>query len=120
MADIDKLEWLLDIPEEKLEDFLDNDSKILYERLGVETLVKLQEHVPSLQFYISQRPIERARRYYIIEHFEGDNHKDLAAKLGCSEIFVRETVDKYREAQQSEDHVEPDLFAQQYSRKKTN
>lgn len=119
MPDIDKLEWLLDIDEDKLKEFLDNDSKIVYERCGLETLINLQENLPSLKVYISRRPIERAKKYYIIEHFDGNNHKQLAAKLGCSEAFVYETLQAYRAARDGDEKVAPDLFAQNHPRPKS-
>ena len=106
-----KLDWLKEIQQEELMKLLDRDTKLVYEYCGRDTLIDLLKNLPSVPLYISKRPVERAQKFYIARHFDGNNHKELAAKLDCSLQFVYETLQELKKNRESNDQAEPDLFA---------
>jgi len=106
-----KLDWLEDYSDEEFKEFLDKDAELIVERCGRRVFMALLREVCSIQLYISKTPIIRAQRRYIMEHFDGENHRELAAEIGCSERFVYETLERHRRAQRSDtDETEQDLF----------
>jgi DNA-directed RNA polymerase specialized sigma24 family protein len=104
MADRSKLDWIYELPQQEFQGALDKDMRLIYNHCSMDTLLDLLEHLPSLHLYISQRPLDRLRRLYILENFEGNNHKELAAKLGCSMKFVYQILrEKQQELFEEED-----------------
>lgn len=105
------LDWLEAYSDEEFTEFLDKDAQMIVERCGRDVFMALLREVRSIQLYISKTPIVRAQRKYIMEHFDGDNHRQLAAEIGCSERFVYETLERHRKAQRSDTpENEQDLF----------
>lgn len=110
MPDSNKLQWLNELEEEELAKLLDRDLKLVFEYCKMSTLIDLLENLPSIQLYISKRSIDRAQQLYIIRHFDGGNHKELAAKLSCSLKYVYQTLKEMKERKEKSEN-EPDLFA---------
>lgn len=84
------LSWMHDI--EGLEHLLDKDMKLVYENCGIETVINLLENLPSINVYVSKAAVVRAQEAYIIKHFTGDNVKEIAVKIGCSEMRVYQVI----------------------------
>lgn len=83
------LDWLNDI---EWADLLSGDSRLVYDAAGPDTLLKLWASLPSINLYISEKPLDEARRRYIYKKFDGSNTKELAALLGCSSRFVHKVL----------------------------
>lgn len=83
------LDWLKDV---EFLDLLNGDSALIAESCGVDVLIKLLEELPSINLYLSTKPLDEARRRYIKKFYDGSNVKMLAKTLGCSERFVWETI----------------------------
>lgn len=90
------LSWIkeLDNPEQ----FLDKDMRLVYENCGMDTVLSLLTGVQSINVYVSAASVTRAQEEYISQHFDGKNIKELAVKLGCSEMQVYKVNKKIREA----------------------
>lgn len=86
-----KLDWMKDT---EIEDLLDGDARLIYRKCGREVLIKLWEAMPSVFIYLSTKPVNKARRRYIEQHFTGDNVRELALKLDVSAQFVYSAVQK--------------------------
>lgn len=65
------LEWLKDI---KIADLLDNDTALIYEACGESVLFMLWEKLPNMPLYISERPLNDAKRRWIRKKFS-EAHK---------------------------------------------
>jgi Mor family transcriptional regulator len=107
MAD-QNLDWMRELPERELKRMLDRDAKMVFEYCGLEVLMELLRHLPSIQLYISTAPLERAKALYILENFEGNNHKQLAAKLRCSLKYVYQVLKAEQEKELAP--PQPELF----------
>ena len=83
------MNWIRDI---EIADLLDKDTRLIFEHCGLDTLCSLWENLPSIQLYLSQQPLNAARKRYIRKHHDGTNVKSLAVELGVSERFVYEAV----------------------------
>lgn len=83
------LEWVKDI---KIDDLLDKDSKLVYDYCGVDVLIELMMHFPSIPLYIGKKVLNRIRERYIKQFFTGNNIKDLCVKIGVSERFVYKII----------------------------
>lgn len=81
MKDIDDVEKLLD-----------KDMKLVYENCGLQTVINLLENLPSINVYISKAAVTRAQEAYILKHFTGQNVKEIAIKVGCSEMRVYQVI----------------------------
>lgn len=84
------LSWMREI--DNVEKYLDKDMKLVYENCGIETVISLLSGVPSINLYVSKASLNRAQEAYILEHFAGNNVKELAVKLGCSEMRVYQVI----------------------------
>lgn len=106
------LEWVEELDEDEVKPLLDRDSKLIYEHCNLDTLLDLLANLRGIPVYLSHRSLERIQQYYIAKNFKGDNHKELAAKLGCSRSYVYKTL-KQLSDKQNKDQMEPDLFERQ-------
>ncbi|MEZ7891162.1 MAG: hypothetical protein QMC67_05405 [Candidatus Wallbacteria bacterium] len=79
------LEWLEEIG---YEEFLEGDTRVIFEMCGPVALKQLWEGCAQMNLYISTKPIRAAMAKYIEKYYDGTNAKQLAQKLGCSESFV--------------------------------
>jgi Mor family transcriptional regulator len=95
----ENLNWLKEL--EDPHQFLDKDLQIVYERCGMDTVINLLTGVPSINVYVSKASVTRAQKEYVRQHFNGNNHKELAVKLGCSEQQVRNFHDQIRKENQA-------------------
>jgi Mor family transcriptional regulator len=84
-----KLAWLADI---EIEDLLSGDVKLVHDHCGRDVLISLWENLPSINIYVSKKPLEEAKARYIRKHFDGDNVKALAVTLGVSEGFIYKVI----------------------------
>lgn len=89
------LNWIRDLDEP--EKYLDKDMKLVYENCGIDTVISLLEGLPSINVYISSASVTKAQKAYIVKHFDGNNQKELALEIGCSERLVFKVT---KEAQQ--------------------
>lgn len=80
-----KLDWMKEI---EITDLLENDTKLIASRLGVEALIKMWEYLPSFNLYISTKPITKAKIRYIEKRYDGQNAKELASELNISERTI--------------------------------
>lgn len=80
-----------------IENYLDGDVKMIANRIGFETLVKLWECFGGMHLYVSERPIWHAKRAYIVEHYDGSNVKELARKCRVSVAYVYQTIKAHRD-----------------------
>ena len=85
------LSWIKDI---EFEDLLDKDAQLVYENCGLDVFITLWEALPSISIHVSSKPLDRLRRRYIKKHFNGSNVKELCLRLGCSERFFYDTLEK--------------------------
>lgn len=83
------MDWLRQID---ISDLLDNDTKLIAEQCGIDVLYNLWENLPTINLYISTKPLTEARKRYIKKFYTGSNVKNLAALLNCSERFVYEVI----------------------------
>lgn len=101
------LEWLHEI---EWQDVLDKDTALIAESCGPEILMRLWEELPNMSLYISEVPLNEARRRYV-RHMAAEaarqgkqiDVKRLAVKLAVSERFVfaaLATTDKKDERQE--------------------
>lgn len=84
------LSWMKEI--DGVERLLDKDMKLVYENCGIETVINLLENLPSINVYISKAAVTRAQETYILKHFNGRNVKEIAIKIGCSEMRVYQVI----------------------------
>lgn len=86
------MEWTKEL---KAED-LPGDLQLVAQECGIEVAVRLSEKMGSVSIYI--RPIgaliARKKEEYIVRHFNGSNHKELAIATGYSERWVYEILDR--------------------------
>ncbi len=79
------LQWLKSI---NIRPHLTGDCEMLYQECGLDTLIHLWEKLPSMNLYISTKPLNDCKRVYIMQEYDGKNVKALASKLNVSERFV--------------------------------
>ncbi|HBE44257.1 MAG TPA: hypothetical protein DDW17_02080 [Deltaproteobacteria bacterium] len=91
MKEIQKnsLEWVREVG---IEDLLDGDLKLVYEWCGLDTLLTLLTHFPSMSLYISTKPLTEAKKRYIRKHYNRKNIKELCSLLEVSERFIYDAV----------------------------
>jgi len=82
------LDWLEEI---EFKDLLTGDMKLIADRCGEDVLKALMEKVPKIHVYMSEKPLVEAQKRYIAEHFKQGNAKEIATKIGVSEMFVYKT-----------------------------
>jgi len=85
------LAWVRDI---EIEDLLDKDAKLVHEWCGLDVLMKLWEHFPSMNIYVSTTPLNKIKKRYVKKHFNGHNVKELCKLLDVSERFVYEVLEE--------------------------
>lgn len=83
------LDWLDEI---EYEDLLTSDLRLILQQAGSDVLKVLLEKMPSITIYLTTRPLDEARKRYIIENYTGRNAKQLAIKLQCSERFIHKVA----------------------------
>lgn len=87
---LDEIEW---------KDLLGGDARLVYNAAGEQTLRELWSALPSINIYLSEAPLNEARRRYILRYYNGNNIKEMAALLGCSARFVHKVLaDRARSA----------------------
>lgn len=77
---------------EELHSRLGKDMWLVYKFCGIETVISLIENLPGINFYVSQDVVTRAQKKYIRQKFNGQNVKDIAIKIRCSETFVYKVI----------------------------
>jgi hypothetical protein len=97
------LSWLDDV---EIEDLLTGDLKLVHEWCGMDILKKLWEHFPSMNIYVTTKPLDKAKRRYVRKHFNGHNLKDLCSKLEVSERFVYDVLEERNQLKK-----QPSLFS---------
>lgn len=92
------LDWLDEI---EWEDLLNSDMRLIREKLGDGVLKKMLIELKSIHLYVTDKPINEARKRYVGQHYNGRNAKELAVKLGVSEQFIyksnKEIISRRRE-----------------------
>lgn len=83
------MDWLREI---EIKDLLTGDVALIEEACGLDILIQLWEKLPSINLFISTKPLREARKRYIRKFYDGSNVKNLAQMLNCSERFVWETI----------------------------
>ncbi len=86
-----KEHWLKEI---EIRDLLSGDLALIYDFCGRGVLIRLWEEMTGLNLYISAKSLHAARARYIALHYDGHNLKRLAVKLGCSEKFVHDVLNR--------------------------
>ena len=80
-------------------DDLPGDLALVANECGLDVALALAEKMPSVPVYI--RPISglirKKKEAYIIKHFTGSNHKQLALDTGYSERWIYEVLSRRRE-----------------------
>jgi hypothetical protein len=87
------MDWLKEI---EIDDLLDKDTALIAEACGLDILISLWKDLPSLNLYISKKPLHAAKRRYIEKFYDGSNVKQLCRTLNCTERFFYKTI--HREA----------------------
>lgn len=90
------LTWLKDI---EFTGLLAKDMKLVHDSCGMDVLLSLLENLPSLNLYISPKPLIGAKERYIRKYFTGGNVKELAVRLQASERFVYDIIERSRKVQ---------------------
>ena len=85
------LSWIREI---EFTDLLDKDAQLVYEHCGLDVFIAVWEALPSMNLYISTKPLDRIRKRYIRKYFTGGNVKELCARLNVSERFVYEVLEE--------------------------
>jgi hypothetical protein len=87
------MNWLKEI---EVKDLLDGDVALIEETLGLDILILLWKEFPSINLYISTKPLVAAKKRYIRRFYNGSNIKPLARLLNCSDKFVGKVIAKKR------------------------
>lgn len=68
--------------------------KKMVELIGLESTIKLIEHFGKLPFYFAGLDgfIREKKHQYIVKHFNGNNHAELARATGYSLVWVYEVL----------------------------
>jgi Mor family transcriptional regulator len=85
------LSWLDGL---EIEDVLEKDLQLVHMYLGKEVVRKLWESLPSMNIYVSTKPLDKLKKRYIKANFNGSNIKDLCLLLDVSESFVYKTIEE--------------------------
>jgi hypothetical protein len=85
------LGWIRQL--DTIEDSLDKDSRIVYQECGLDVFITLWESLPPISIYLSGKPLDKLRRRYIKQYFNGSNQKELCILLDCSERFFYDTLE---------------------------
>lgn len=92
------LDWLDEI---EWEDLLNSDMRLIKDKLGEQVLKGLLIELKSIHLYVTDKPINEARKRYIDRFYNGRNAKELAIRLGVSEQFIyktnKENINRRRE-----------------------
>ena len=88
------MDWLSEI---EFMDLLTNDTALIAEYCGVEVLLRLWENLPSMNLFISTKPLTEAKKRYVRKFYGKIEVKKLAATLNVSERFVYECVSSTEE-----------------------
>lgn len=85
-----RLDWLDEID---IDDLITGDLQIVDEWCGRDVLLSLLKNCPSVTLYISQRPVNEAKKRYIRKHYDRKSVKLLCALLDVPERFVYQALD---------------------------
>ncbi|ODA43625.1 hypothetical protein THER_1664 [Thermodesulfovibrio sp. N1] len=88
------MDWLRELSEEELSGLLYGDLSLIYSLCGIDTLIKVCENLMGMNLYISSKPIKDAVKLYVRKNFNGHNHKELAVKLGVSQRYIYDIIEK--------------------------
>ncbi|MCS7285011.1 MAG: hypothetical protein NZ527_04755 [Hydrogenobacter thermophilus] len=91
------MDWLRELTDEELAKVLYGDLSIIYSLCGIDTLIKLCENLMGMNIYISSKPIREAMKLYVRKNFTGDNHKELALRLGVGQRYIYEILEKMKD-----------------------
>jgi len=86
------MDWLKELSAEELDSVLSGDLALIYSECGIDTLIKICKSLMGISLYISARSIHDARAMYIKKHYNGENIKDLAIKLGVSQRYIYKVI----------------------------
>lgn len=73
-------------------DHLEGDEKYYCEHFGVDAFIGLYETFGGNTVYFGETQINKLRKAYIKQNYNGENIKELVKKLGCSDSFVRQAA----------------------------
>lgn len=85
-----KYEWIKEI--DKPTDHLKDEDKYFIENYGVEAFIGVYETFGGNTVYFSEVQINKLRKAYIRQHYNGENIRELTKRLGCSDSFVRQAA----------------------------
>lgn len=75
----------------------DNDYSLIEQECGKDVARALLEKMAGMRLYIPANILERAhKRRYIVTHFNGMNHRELAKKTGYSIRWVYQLLRSMR------------------------
>jgi Mor family transcriptional regulator len=84
------LQWLDRI---EIADLLSGDAELVHKFCGKEVLKSLWANFPSMEIYMSMKPLNEAKKRYIRKYFTGANVKNLCMTLRVSESFVYKVIE---------------------------
>ena len=73
--------WTKDI---KTEDMPTEDLKLIAERCGLDVAIKLIEHLPGIQLYISSSAVQKMQEGYIRKTYDGSRQSANRLALECA------------------------------------
>lgn len=99
-------EWIAELKPEELP----GDLQLVAQECGIDVAIRLAEKMGGVSIYI--RPIDsllaQKKEAYIIKHFNGSNHKELAIATRYSERWVYEVLSRDKQTLKQKD-----LFARE-------
>lgn len=98
------LEWIKQI---EYDDLITGDMKLIAERCGEDVLFSLLSNIPSIHVYLSEAPLNAARRRYIEKYYRQGNAKELAVTLNVSEYFVYKVQREIIKQRQQDSALKP-------------
>lgn len=107
IPDTSDLDWLDEI---QYDDLLTSDLKLILQEAGPTVLKILLSRLPSINIYLTTRPLDEAKKRYILDNYTGRNAKALAIKLNCSERFIHKVAAERQQLLSNEKNHQNSLF----------
>ena len=86
------MNWIKELSEKEIQESLEGDLQLVYEHCGLEILCLLWQNFSGMNIYVSTKPLRALQKLYIKKHYNGNNVKEIAIKLGVSEKFVYNVI----------------------------